>query len=85
MQTIVRNETNVSLYLYGDDKTISIGSNSTTVSDGGTLELIISDCNSSNATLHTSVENKSDYVGCKYKYDGSAWSNNENYVEPNDG
>ncbi len=41
MQTIVRNGTNVSLYYYPDSKTIDIGSDSTTVSDNGTPELII--------------------------------------------
>ena len=79
MQTIVRNGTNISLYYYPDSKTIDIGSDSTTVSDNGTPELIISDCDSSNATLHQGVDAKSDYWGWKYKHDGSAWSANADF------
>ena len=83
MQTIVRNGTNISLYYYADNKTIDIGSDSTTVSEGGTPELIIADCNSSNATLHTGVDAKSDYWGWKYKHDGSSWSANADFKGDN--
>ena len=83
MQTIVRKDTNVSLYYLEDSKTVSIGSDSTTISDGGTPELIISDCNSSNATLHQGVDAKSDYWGWKYKHDGSSWSANTDFKGSN--
>jgi len=83
MQTIVRNGTNISLYYYADNKTIDIGSDQTTISVGGTPELIIADCNSSNATLHTGVDAKSDYWGWKYKHDGSSWSANADYKGAN--
>jgi hypothetical protein len=79
MQTIVRNGTNISLYYYSDSKTINIGSDNTTISDGDTLELIIADCKSSNATLHQGVDAKSDWFGWKYKHDGSAWSANTDF------
>ena len=79
MQTIVRKDTNVSLYYIADSKTVDIGSDQTTISDGGTPELIISDCNSSNATLHQGVDALSDYWGWKYKHDGSAWSANTDF------
>ena len=79
MQTIVRNGTNVSLYYIADSKTVDIGSDKTTISDGGTPELIISDCDSSNATLHQGVDALSDYWGWKYKHDGSAWSANTDF------
>ena len=79
MQTIVRNGTNISLYYYSDSKTIDIGSDSTTISDSGTPELIISDCDTSNATLHQGVDAKSDYWGWKYKHDGSSWSANADF------
>ena len=59
MQTIVRKDNNVSLYYLADSKTVNIGSDQTTISEGGTLELIIADCNSSNVTLHTGVDAKS--------------------------
>ena len=79
MQTIVRKDTNVSLYYLADSKTVDIGSSQTTISDSGTPELIISDCDSSNATLHTSVDAKSDWWGWKYKHDGSSWSTNADF------
>ena len=83
MQTIVRKDTNVSLYYLVDSKIVSIGSNSTTISEGIIPELIIADCNSSNATLHTGVDAKSDYWGWKYKHDGSSWSANADYKGSN--
>ena len=83
MQTIVRKDTNVSLYYLEDGKTVDIGSDKTTISDGGTPELIIADCNSSNAVLHTDVDAKSDYWGWKYKHDGSAWSANTDFKGSN--
>jgi len=79
MQTIVRKDTNVSLYYLADSKTVNIGSNETTISDGGTPELIIADCDSSNAVLHQSVAAKTDWWGWKYKHNGSAWSANSDF------
>ena len=83
MQTIVRKDTNVSLYYLEDSKTVDVGSDQTTISVGGTPELIIADCNSSNATLHTGVDAKSDYWGWKYKHDGSSWSTNADFKGSN--
>ncbi len=83
MQTIVRNGTNISLYYLEDSKTVDIGSDKTIISDSGTPELIIADCDSSNATLHTGVDVKSDYWGWKYKHDGSSWSANADFKGSN--
>jgi len=79
MQTIVRKGTNISLYYLEDSKTVDIGSDQTTISVGGTPELIIADCTSSNAVLHTDVDAKSDWYGWKYKHDGSSWSANTDF------
>jgi len=79
MQTIVRKGTNISLYYLTDSKTVDVTSTETTISEGGTKELIIQDCTTSNSTLHTGVDAKSDYWGWKYKHDGSAWSANEDF------
>ena len=79
MQTIVRNGTNISLYYLTDSKTVDVTSTETTISEGGVPELIIADCDSSNSTLHTGVDAKSDYWGWKYKHDGSSWSANTDY------
>ena len=83
MQTIVRNGTNVSLYYLTDSKTVDITSTKTTISEGGTPELIISDCTTSNATLHTGVDEQATWWGWKYKYDGSSWSANSDFKGSN--
>ena len=83
MQTIVRNVTNVSLYYLTDSKTVDITSTETTISDGGTPELIISDCTTSNATLHTGVDEQDTWWGWKYKHDGSSWSANSDFKGSN--
>ena len=79
MQTIVRNGTNISLYYLTDSKTVDITSTETTISEGGTPELIISDCTTSNATLHTGVDEQATRWGWKYKHDGSSWSANADF------
>ena len=83
MQTIVRKDTNISLYYLEDSKTVDIGSDQTTISVGGTPELIIADCNSSNVTLHTGVDEQATWWGWKYKYDGSSWSANADFKGSN--
>ena len=83
MQTIVRKDTNISLYYYPDSKTITIGSDLTTVKDGSTTELIIADCDSSNVVLRTGVAENTTYWGWKYKHDGSAWSANTDFKGAN--
>ena len=79
MKTIVRKSDNVSLYLYDNDKEITLESNRTVIGPTDNPELYISDCNSSNVEIHTDVANKSDYWGHKYKHDGSAWSANTDF------
>ena len=76
MKTIVRKSDNVSLYLYPDDKEITLESNRIVIGPTDNPELYIADCNSSNVEIHTDVANKSDYWGWKYKHDGSSWSDN---------
>ena len=83
MQTIVRNGTNISLYYLTDSKTVDITSTGTTISEGGTLQLIIADCTTSDATLHTGVDEQATWWGWKYKHDGSAWSANTDFKGSN--
>ncbi len=79
MKTIVRKSDNVSLYLYPDDKEITLESNRTVIGPTDNPELYIADCNSSNVDVHTGVDNKEDYWGHKYKHDGSSWSANTSF------
>ena len=64
MKTIVDNATNTSRYLFADDKSVTMGSDTITVGDPA--EFIIGDLNSNNATLITGVTEPDDWYGCKY-------------------
>ena len=79
MKTIVRKSDNVSLYLFADDKEVTLESGRTVIGPTDNPELYIADCNSSNVNVHTSVDNKSDWWGHKYKHDGSSWSTNSDF------
>ena len=83
MQTIVRNGTNISLYYLADSKNVIITSTETTISEGGTPELIIQDCTTSDATLRTGVDAQTTWWGWKYKHDGSSWSVNSDFKGAN--
>ena len=81
MKTIVRNGTNVSLYLFADSEVVTIGADKTVVGDPETL--IIQDCDSSNATLITGVTDPAEWTGWKYLYtaDGG-WVLNPDWTPP---
>ena len=79
MKTITRNSDDISIYYFPDDKTITLQSDQTVIGDLESPELYISDCNSSNVTIHTGVDAKSDWWGHKYKHDGSSWSDNSDF------
>jgi hypothetical protein len=71
---------NVSIYLFNDNQKVDLASDKTTIKDANdNPTLIISDVNTSNATLHKDVDNKTDYWGWKYKYNGSSWSANADF------
>ena len=78
MKTLTKD--NVSVYLFEDNKSVALGSDSTIVGDPE--EFIISDCNSSNSVMNTNVTAPEDWAGGKYDFDGTTWSLNSDYVEP---
>ena len=80
MKTIIRNGTNVSLYLFDDATDVVVTDTEITV--GNPAEFIIGDCNTSNATLYTDVTDPGDWVGWKYLFDGTVWTLNPDYVPP---
>jgi len=81
MKTIVENSTKISKYLLADDVTITSTSDNILVGDPA--QFIISDLNSSNATITENVTNApSDWVGNKYKLDGTTWTANPDWVDP---
>jgi hypothetical protein len=76
MQTITHNGSNTSAYILADDDTITATSVNTTCPD-----FIISDMNTSNSVIHTGVTPPEDWVGGKYFFDGTNWTDNPEYVE----
>lgn len=83
MKTIVENSTNLSKYLFDDSKPVSMGSDMVAVGDPSNLDFYIGDLNSENATLHSNVTNApSDWAGDKYTFDGTTWTQNPNWVDP---
>ena len=77
MKTIVTNSDNVSVYLFEDSTVVSLEPNKISTSN-----FIINDLNLSNATMYENVNNPSDWVGGKYKFDGTTWTLNTNWVAP---
>ncbi len=67
MKTIVRKSDNVSLYIYPDDKEVTLESTRTVIGPTDNPELYIADLNSSNAKVFTGMDDKTDYWGHKYK------------------
>ena len=83
MKTIVETSTKLSKYLLADDVTITATADNITVGDPA--QFIIGDLNSSNATITENVTNApSDWVGNKYKLDGTTWSANPDWVDPSE-
>ena len=81
MKTIVETSTKLSKYLLADDVAITATENDITVGDPA--QFIIADLNSGNATITENITNApEDWVGNKYKLDGTTWSANPDYVEP---
>ena len=83
MKTIVETSTKLSKYLLADDVTITATADNITVGDPA--QFIIADLNSSNATITENVTNApEDWMGNKYKLDGTTWSANPDWVDPSE-
>jgi hypothetical protein len=80
MKTIVRKQTNVSLYLLPDNMAVKVGDSMTQVGDPA--EFMIADCNASNCVVHENVPDPGDWSGWKYLFDGTAWTPNPDWVDP---
>ena len=83
MKTIVDNATNTSRYLFADDKPVNVTAANIEVGTPGSLDFIIGDLNSGNATVIESVTEPDDWFGCKYTCasDGT-WTVVEGWVDP---
>tara|TARA_X000001316_G_C909673_1_gene25339 strand:+ start:477 stop:734 length:258 start_codon:yes stop_codon:yes gene_type:complete len=81
MKTIVETSTKLSKYLLADD--VTIVSNSNMIHVGDPVQFSIADLNSSTVTITDNVTNApSDWTGNKYKFDGTNWTANPNWVDP---
>ena len=79
MKTIIETATKLSKYLVDDDVTITPNSDYIVVGDPA--KLIIDDLTSSNATVIENVTNApEDWIGNKYTFDGTTWTENSNWV-----
>jgi len=81
MKTIVETSTSLSKYLLEDDVTITATATEITVGDPA--QFIIGDLNTGNATIIENVTDApADWAGNKYTYDGTTWTQNPDWVDP---
>lgn len=81
MKTITENSTGLSKYLLDDNVAVTMSADNITVGDPA--KFIIGDLNSGNATLTENVENApEDWAGNKYTFDGTTWTLDPNWVDP---
>ena len=81
MKTIL-DEHGCSKFLFPDDKQVNITADYIEVGDPSSLDFIVSDLNSSNATLIEGVTEPDDWFGCKYNYIDGAWQLCPDWVDP---
>lgn len=83
MKTIVETSTNLSKYLLADDVTIIATPEHITV--GEPAQFIVCDLNSTTVTITEGVSNApDDWFGNKHFFDGTSWTDNPDWVDPND-
>lgn len=81
MKTIVRNGSNVSLYLFEDSVYVDIAADKTTVGDP--VQFYVDDCDSSNVTLFEGVTAPAEWTGWKYLYTAAdSWVLNPDWTPP---
>ena len=84
MKTIVENDSNLSKYLFEDDKEVDMLPNQINVGDPANLDFIVGDLNSGNSSLYENVTDApADWAGNKYTYDWTTWTQDPNWVDPN--
>ena len=78
MKTLTKE--NVSIYLFDDDKSLMLTPDN--ISVGDPVEFMIGDCSSNNTVLHEGVTAPDDWTGHKYNFDGTTWTQNPDWVDP---
>jgi hypothetical protein len=82
-KTITENSTNLSKYVFEDDKPVTMGSDKLTIGSDP-VDFYVADLNSSNSTMNENVTAPEGWSGCKFLFDGTDWSDNPDWVEPED-
>ena len=81
MKTIVETSTGLSKYLLEDDVDITATAENITVGDP--VQFTIADLNSTTVTITDNVTNApSDWVGNKYTFNGTKWTANPDWTDP---
>lgn len=78
MKTLVKD--NKSIYIFDDAEVLDITADNIQV--GEPARMLIGDCNSSDTTLYTDVTPPADWTGHKYFFDGTTWTENPDWVDP---
>ena len=82
-KTITENSTQLSKYVFANDKPVIMGEGIITVGSDP-VDFYVCDLNSNNATMHTDVTAPDGWSGDKHFFDGTEWTNNPNWVDPNE-
>lgn len=81
MKTIIENSTGLSKYLLADD--VFVESTNENITVGNPVKFIVGDLNDTNSTVYANVTDApADWTGNKYTYDGTTWTLNPNWVDP---
>ena len=85
MQTLVDKIPKISYFVFNDDRNITIDDTRTICASTSadkyetTDEMIILSMNNSNTLKYTGVTEPKDWIGVKYKFDGTNWTKNTAY------
>ena len=79
MKTITFNSNSVSAYVFENTEQVTLNTENITCSD-----FIIGDLNSTNATMYTDVTPPEDWMGGRYVYDGTDWTEVVGWVDPSE-
>jgi hypothetical protein len=77
MKTITFNSNNVSAYMFDDADNIVATTENTTCPN-----FVIGDLNSTNSTIHIGTTPPADWMGGRYTFDGTTWTEVDGWVDP---